>query len=124
PRWLERNFKLLVWELVVAMILAPAYVLIVAEGFRTFMEFFAIRLYHIFPILRDFEGPDKWDVAMVFALVLGGATAFTYIKLVQYHLLAAYSESDEWCRETNRLFWRYLGITISVGDAALFFAGC
>src|SRR5437773_44641 len=123
-RWLWHNPALLIWEGIVAATLAPAYVLIVAEGFRTFAEFFALRLYRIFPMLLDFEGPDKWDAAMVFALLLGGCTAYSYIKLVQYNLLIAYRESVEWAQEPNQLFWRYIGVAVSICDALLFLAGC
>lgn len=111
----------------VMLLIAVCYLVVSAEGLRQMMSVFAIRLYTL-PIpaaglLRDYDGFDKLDLA-----VLMSALLYIIITIVWVKLFSALMNGEEFLQKriTNPVLFYTLttvGGIILLGDATLFYFG-
>lgn len=108
-------------------IVGLCYFIVGAEGFRQTMRIFQMRLYKLpvpgFGLLRDYDGWDRLDLAMLMALMLFIAVTLLW-KRVFLELQGAGKLLQE--RKSNPLLF-YMMASIAgillLGDAALFCLG-
>lgn len=108
-------------------LIGTCYLVISAEGLRQMMSVFSIRLSSLaFPgasYLRDYDGFDKLDLAVLMSMLL-----YIVITMVWIKLFSALMNGEEFLRQrtTNPVLFYTLttvGTIILLGDAILFFFG-
>lgn len=125
-RWLTRNFKLILFNLMVLPILALVYWTINSVGLRLSAPALGVKLYRIplpgFSTMRHYHGWREIDLANVFAIIQLGLVWVAAV-MVMHVMLYGGSRLRSMNEEFVCNFVLSVGIVLLLGDTVLFYIG-